>query len=51
VLDPLVRVDEPDDPMSPRYPAVLLLERDWLLRLKYIDKVIMITYLQLKGRE
>ena len=33
-LDPLVKVEEPDDPTSPRYPVVLQLDRDWLLKLQ-----------------
>lgn len=34
LLDPEVNVDDADDPMSPKYPLVLQLERDWLLRLE-----------------
>jgi hypothetical protein len=33
-LDPEVSVEDPEDPTSPRYPALLQLDRDWLLMLK-----------------
>ena len=34
VLDPEVRIDDPEDPTSARYPVVLQLDRDVLLRLE-----------------